>query len=200
MTRNGQTRRAWVAALVVVAVVGIVDRAEAGRSKHLEYADEQGVVIPDAPEGKALVVFLRPEKKGRSVHASIFNGDEFLGFVQSNTCVLYEADPGEHSFMVIGETANFMDADLEAGKIYFAQVKVKMGAWKARFVYRPITAGTKDWEKLPGWLSKAHLVELRQSGTEWYAAKKEAIDAKKARALPSANRVVLASTDGVTDF
>ena len=178
----------------------MTSQATAGRSKYLDYAEKKGIDVPAPPPDKALIVFLRPQSRGHSVHASIYDGEEFFGFVQTDTCFLYEAEPGEHDFMVIGETANFMDADLEAGRIYFVQVKIKIGMAKARFVFSPVTAETEEWDKLEGWLKSAYLVEPKDSAREWYENNKPSVATKRSKASPSADRIVLASTDGVTTF
>src|SRR5690348_12397408 len=99
-------------------------------------------VSPAPEEGKALVVFMRPSMLGFAIQSSVYDthgaGNEFIGIVSAKTKVAYQAAPGNHLFMVIGENADFMNADLQAGKTYYVLVSPRMGAWKARFSLLPI--------------------------------------------------------------
>ena len=97
------------------------------------------VTAPD--NGKAMIVFMRPSSFGFAIQSSVFDiaGDtpSLLGIVSAKTKVAHQVAPGEHLFMVVGESADFMSADLEADKTYFALVTPRMGAWKARFSLKP---------------------------------------------------------------
>ena len=57
---------------------------------------------------KAIVYFVRPRKDGYAVHSLIFDGDKFVGFVPYGKKLPYLAVPGEHIFMIISESADFM--------------------------------------------------------------------------------------------
>ena len=60
-----------------------------------------------------------------------------VGIVSAKTKIAYEVAPGEHHFMVVSEAADFMRADLAAGKTYYALVTPRMGVWRARFSLLP---------------------------------------------------------------
>ena len=97
---------------------------------------------PMPAPGKALVVFLRPSSFGGAIQSSVYDThegeDTFIGIVSAETKVAYEAEPGDHLFMVVAENADFMIAHLDAGKTYYALVSPRMGLWKARFSLLPI--------------------------------------------------------------
>jgi len=194
--------RTVVSLLVVLAVAGMTGEAFAGRSEHLDYAETRGVELSAPDPDRALVVFLRPG--GPGIHSSVYDGEEFLSFVQPKTCFLYDTAPGKHRFMVVSEAADFLAADLKGGKIYFVLVSPRMGMWRARFSLLPITKKDNEWKKLPAWLEKAYLVEPNESAMAWVEENRPSIDEKKSsylekwEARPPEERPTLNPGDGVT--
>lgn len=73
------------------------------------------------------------------------------------TKVAYHTEPGEHMFMVIAESADFMQATLEAGKTYYAQIVPRPGVWKARFSFRPINDIAGE-TRLQQWIAETTMV------------------------------------------
>src|SRR4030067_430618 len=98
---------------------------------------EEGARVTRPESGKALVYFVRPTSFGGAIQATLYDGDDYLGTISAHTHLAYQAKPGKHLFMVIGENADFMQADLTAGKTYSAVVQPRMGVWKARFSFQP---------------------------------------------------------------
>jgi len=126
------------ALILVVLLAGC-----AGPITHMREAP--GGVSTAPPPGKAVVVFLRPSSLGFAIASSVYElkagGDAFVGIVPAKRKLVYVTDPGSTRFMVVSEAADFMAAELEGGKTYYALVTPRMGAWKARFSLRPVTAG-----------------------------------------------------------
>lgn len=69
---------------------------------------------------KALVVLLRPSTLGSMDPSSVFHrrGEhpELVGIVAARSKAAFQAEPGEHLFMAIGQGADLMSADLQVGK------------------------------------------------------------------------------------
>jgi hypothetical protein len=97
--------------------------------------------VSSPPRDKATVVFYRSSVFGGAVQASVFDistePPRLVGIISSSTKLAYVSDPGTRRFMVIGESADFMDAELAPGKTYYALVAPRVGVWKARFSLRP---------------------------------------------------------------
>jgi hypothetical protein len=146
-----------------------------------EVPDEQRVSKP-AP-GKALVYFVRPSSFGGAIQASVFDGDKYIGTTSAKTHIAYQAKPGKHMFMIIAENADFMEADLRAGKTYHAIVQARMGAWKARFSFRPQNGQTSK-SRLAGWVKSTRQVVVNEQGTAWARNNRPSIQKKKAKYLP----------------
>ncbi len=108
----------------------------AGSSSYMSDVPPERANYTTQPD-QALVVFMRPSGFGFAIQSSVFDiVDEnpvFVGIVSAKAKVAYYVNPGERRFMVISESADFMDATLEAGKVYYALVTPRMGVWKARF-------------------------------------------------------------------
>jgi hypothetical protein len=149
--------------------------------------------------GKALVVFLRPEYVGYAIQAVVYDDTQFIGVVSRYAAVAYQADPGPHRFMVVSEAADFMDADLAPGRTYFAQVRPRMGAWRARFSLAPLSA-TADARDIASWLAESKVVTANAAGRRWDEANRPSVLEKKAayerKWLEKADRPMLHADDG----
>jgi hypothetical protein len=97
--------------------------------------------VSSPPRDKATVVFYRSSVFGGAIQASVFDistePPRLVGIISSSTKLAYVSDPGTRRFMVIGESADFMDAELAPGKTYYALVSPRLGVWKARFSIKP---------------------------------------------------------------
>lgn len=143
---------------------------------------------PRPEPGKALVVFMRPSMFGGAIQSSVYDtseqGDKFIGIVSTKTKIAYQADPGDHLFMVIAENADFMVAHLDAGKTYYTLISPRMGVWKARFSLLPIhnradakySMQSSDFRK---WMAETDWVKLTPAAEQWYREHASDIKAKK---------------------
>jgi hypothetical protein len=136
-----------------------------------------GTVAPEP--GKALVYFLRPSEAAFTGHAAVYDGDEFVGFSPYNRKLAYQATPGEHLFYVVSEAADFMTADLVAGRTYYAQVEPRMGAWRARYSLWAINADQLKTPEVRGWIDAANPVTNKEEAYVW--AKKHAASVNNKR-------------------
>ena len=82
--------------------------------------------IPPAPENKAVVYFARTAMMGFVVEFFYYDSASFIAKANSTNYVRYECDPGFHIFWGKSENVSFLEAELEAGKIYFIEVMPRM--------------------------------------------------------------------------
>lgn len=119
-----------------IAVVLMAFAAAGCASSAMRPVDPARAVSAPAAD-QAVVVFIRPSIVGGAIQSSVFdlvgNDEKLVGIVSSHTKVAYATTPGQHLFMVIGENADFMAAELSADRQYYALVTPRMGWWKARF-------------------------------------------------------------------
>lgn len=110
----------------------------------------------------AQVIFMRSSVVANGVDAALYevkNGDiSFIGVIANDTKIAHTTTPGKHTFMVVSETADFMEADLVNGKSYYSVVVPKMGVWTARFSLWPVQRDDKaqypiDSPTVRSWLS-----------------------------------------------
>jgi len=144
--------------------------------------------VSDVSENKAQVVFMRSSFVGGAINGSLFDvtsgSPVFIGIIANGTKVAYETSPGKHLFMVVSEAADFMAADVEAGKSYFSIVTPRMGFWKARFSLWPVrndgstkfNTGTDEFKNM---LQKTKLMENSEKSLAWFNKHKLDIDAKR---------------------
>lgn len=146
-------------------------------SPHLtEVSLEQKTVYPK--RGKALVIFMRPSFYGGAIQATVFDDTKYIATVSAGTHVAYQAEPGKHTFMVVSEAADFMDADLQAGKTYYSLVEARMGFWRARFSLKAVNSDVSTTQ-IAEWLTETKRMEPNAEGRKWALENQGSIDAKK---------------------
>ncbi len=142
---------------------------------------DQAVTSP--VQGKAMVVFMRPATLGFAIQSSVFEvkQDEpmLVGIVAAKKKVGYQVDPGQHVFMVVGESADFMSAELDANKTYYALVTPRMGMWKARFSLKPVSAAELQSPDFNDWFGACEWVEKIPAADTWAAENISSIKSKQ---------------------
>ncbi len=195
----GLTRFALLAALALSA------SACAGTIKNMKEVTP-GSAEPQPAPGKAMIVFLRPSGMAYGVQSSVFvvkdNDPKLVGIVTAKAKVAWQADPGKHLFMVVGESGDFMSAEVEAGKTYFATVDPRMGMWKARFSLKPVGPEEAMSPEFVLGLAGSRWVEKDQTSEDWASQNAGSIRAKYDEYFPKwmekaeAERPGLRVTDG----
>jgi hypothetical protein len=142
----------------------------AGRSQYMVKATPTAAPRPE----KALVYFMRPSGMGFAVNFQIWDRDHFVGLSQAKSYFAYECDPGKHLFFGFAENKVAIEADLEAGKSYYIGTNVRMGAWKARMDFTPVTRGSQLWGQVEEYKKSLNFVAAREEErAKWEAAKKQ---------------------------
>lgn len=118
-------------------------------------------------EGKAAIYFTRTVTFGSKMLIDIFDGEEYVAYSMGKGYSVYECTPGQHIFWVAGENTDFITADLEAGKVYIAQVYIYPGVMKGRVSLVP-NAPTDT--KLDGY--KASVDQVKAMGAKVMDMKK----------------------------
>jgi len=137
---------------------------------------------------KAIIIFLRPQILALKVQAEIFDlisqENNLVGIVSAKEKLAYLTEPGNHLFMITGESADFMKADLRAGKIYYARIVPRIGVHKARFSLEPVH---KDIEqsKLDSWKKSCKYIENTKDSYKWAQRNAANTQIIKGRYLPN---------------
>jgi hypothetical protein len=138
---------------------------------------------PAAAVADSKIVFMRPHAYGGAIQASVFDvtgrGDaKFIGIINMHTQISYPVRPGRYTFMVVGESADFMEAEIVSGKSYYALVIARPGAWKARFSFVPVRQNEKRVEQ---WESGLRPVANTPRSTAWASQNAPSIENKRSR-------------------
>ncbi len=114
-----------------------------------------GQDLTPAPADKAVVYFVRPSSFGFAINFSYFDSARLIGKFNGTGYIRYECDPGTHLFWARSENKDFVEADVEAGKIYFLEAIPQMGGIKAGVRLAPVDPKSqKKMEKLLKLLNK----------------------------------------------
>jgi hypothetical protein len=151
-------------------------------SKNMKVVDADAYVLSPAAD-KALIYFIRNTAFGGAIQASLYDGEEYIGTISANTHIAYQASPGKHMFMVMSESADFLQADLITGKIYYAYVVPRMGMWVARFSFRPVN-GQLDQSSVDHAIRTTKQITPNEAGKEWGEQSKVRAKAMKEKYLP----------------
>jgi hypothetical protein len=143
---------------------------------------------PAIRPGEALVVFMRASNFGGLVASSVFDvttaETKFIGIVYPGNKFAHAVPAGEHTFMVVGESADFMRATLVAGRTYHALVTPRVGVWKARFSFRPVRQAELDGAEFAGWDSATHFVSNSPASLNWAMQNAADVNSKRAQYWP----------------
>lgn len=189
----------------ILLVLALLLSGCAGTVKNMrEVPPGSAEITPE--KGKAVVVFMRPSGMGFAISSSVFEvkGDNMAlaGIVAAKAKVAYRLDAGKHLFMVVGEGADYMSADLLPNKTYYAYVTPRMGMWKARFSLEPKHKQELNTSEFTGALDGCKWVEKIPESDNWMHENMESIKSKHAEyypewmALPENERVRLLPEDG----
>ena len=149
-----------------------------------QVASESGPASFVAPDDKALVVFVRPEKVGKAVNFYVFDENKkLLTLFKGNEHVTIAVDPGKHTFYVVSENAALVRAELAAGRTYVIHAQPKMGWGKARVVAHPIFRASSDFDKAAEWIRKTKRGEPDfAKGKKWASKRQDALNTRIAGA------------------
>ena len=151
-----------------------------------------GQPIPAPEQGKALVIFMDIRLKGAWQRTSIFDitsgKNETIGILSPARKLAYSVSPGKRLFMVISESADFMMADLEAGKTYYSRVSIRLGAWKARFSLVSIRKDELDGKQFRNWNKKKVLDDNHNYAVTWAAEHAPSIEGTRAKYIKKWNK------------
>ncbi len=169
-------------------------------STHMKALPDNERVTRPAP-GKALVVFLRASSYAGAVQSAIYDGDSYLGTLSVGTQFAYQAAPGQHLFMVVAESADFLRAELHEGKTYYAILAPRPGFVSARFSFRPQNGQIPDSD-MQQWVRETQQVVVGEEGLAWARDNTASVQAKKAeylskwRSKPEAEKQTLHASSG----
>ena len=99
--------------------------------------------IPPAPEGKAVVYFVRTSSLGFAINFSYLDSAKLIGRFNGPKYIRYECEPGKHLLWARSENRDYIEADLEPGKIYLIEAVPQMGALKAGVSLSQIDPGNE---------------------------------------------------------
>ena len=165
---------------------------EQALQRNMQWEDKAAAV----PSGKARIVVLRPSMLGWPVAAPVWRvaddgkSQELMGIASYGASFDYFAEPGKHTFFVTSETADFMQADVVAGKTYYIVATPRMGVWKARFSLRPIQKdpgmpfnfGQAESQK---WIKEARPIAMKDSAKAWATEHQAEIDKLRDEVYPA---------------
>ena len=146
---------------------------------HMTKAEQDPVI----KQGESMVVFMRSSFVGSAISASVFDvsGPEskFIGIVNNGTKVGYPVAPGKYTFMVVSESADFMQATVLGGKTYYAMVTPRIGMWKARFSFRPVRQNELSGSEFGGWNSGTQFVVNSPETLNWASSNAADVASKR---------------------
>jgi len=111
--------------------------------------------IAPAPNDKAVVYFVRVSSLGFAINFSYFDSARLIGKFNGPKYIRYECEPGSHLFWARSENRDFMEAEVEAVKIYFVEAVPQLGGLKAGVQLLPVDpADEKRMRKIMKLLNK----------------------------------------------
>lgn len=148
--------------LLILVFIGSLGGCTSSHMTRLTPDEQTNGPDPD----KALINFMRPASFGGAIQSALYDGDTYIGTISANTRLCYQAEPGQHLFMIVGESADFMQANLLPNKTYYVNVAPRPGFLKARFSLRPMN-GQVPQDKIDKWVKATREVKVNEKGKLW---------------------------------
>ena len=131
-------------------------------------------------EGKSLVYFTRASATGFLINFKYFDGEKYLGKFNHGKYLVYECEPGKHLFWSKSENTDFLEAELEAGKVYIIDSEPQMGAFKAAVKLIPFDNDSNNYKNIKKYERKKESILKAISGAkEYIISDEELAEAKK---------------------
>lgn len=141
----------------------------------------------------ARITFYRPSAGGYLIQApiaeSINNEMKLCGIASYNSKFRYMVSPGQHFFVVGGESSSILKADVVAGKNYYVKIIPKFGIMKARFCFEPLSKGQLEDSKYQNEIKKCQLVAPNDSSKSWFAENYSSMKEKFDNAINDFNKL-----------
>lgn len=119
-------------------------------------------------EGKSLVYFTRVSSMGFLINFKYFDGEKYLGKFNHGKFLAYECEPGKHLFWSKSENTDFLEAELEAGKVYIIDSEPQMGAFKAAVKLMPFDNDSNNYKNVKKYERKKEGILKAISGAKEY--------------------------------
>jgi|AntDeeMinimDraft_5_1070356.scaffolds.fasta_scaffold23978_1 hypothetical protein len=131
-------------------------------------------------EGKALVYFTRVGATGFLINFKYFDGEKYLGKFNYGKFLAYETDPGKHLFWAKSENIDYIEAELEAGKIYIIDSEPQMGAIKAGVKLVPFDTDINNYKNTKKYdRKKSNILQAISGAKEYTISEDDLAEAKK---------------------
>ena len=190
-------------ATVLCFYYGIGDSA-----KPLSKAHAAGAAVTPM-EGKSLIVFVRALSSDatsvdyrKSPLFSLKGSEsqpELIGILSAKTKLAYEIDPGQYLFMVVGENADFMTAEVLPNRVYYVLVLARIGNRAAIYSLKAVdrqAQTAEDFQELfasSNWIrntpaslnwASSNMATIRPIQHQYYRLWTQKPDSEKPRLLP----------------
>ncbi len=145
---------------------------------------------------KSRVIFLRSSvvaEVSDLMLVDVTSGEpELIGVLNNETRVSFDVDPGKHTFMLVAETVDFLNAELKPGLTYYSLVEPVGSGLRAYFSIWPIRSDpdavySVESKEFRQWLRDTIPVENNQDSLQWFEDNREVIIAKYQQYWPEWN-------------
>lgn len=92
--------------------------------------NSQTKVTPPS-EGNAVIYFMRTSSLGALMNIRYFDNNQYIGKFGGVNYYRYECKPGKRIFWFKAENIDFVEAELEAGKVYILETNPVIGGFSA---------------------------------------------------------------------
>ncbi|TDE05919.1 hypothetical protein [Flavobacterium sandaracinum] len=131
-------------------------------------------------QGKSLVYFTRVSATGFLINFKYFDGEKYLGKFNHGKYLVYECEPGTHLFWSKAENTDFLEAELEADKVYIIDSEPQMGAFKAGVKLMPFDNDSNNYKNIKKYERKKEGILQAISGAKEYIISEDDLaEAKK---------------------
>jgi len=121
----------------------------------------------------ASVVFVRPKRYAYLAKPAIIDAEGAVHCrIRSQAHCMAQVEPGAHTFIVWGTGTHSLEAEVEAGKIYYVLVKMKSTGVVDQAVMTALGPERKKWSDVSDWIESTTGFTTDADGAEALAEEK----------------------------
>ncbi|MDR3175917.1 MAG: hypothetical protein LBU06_05240 [Desulfovibrio sp.] len=165
----------------LVFFIAVMNLWMTGCASNLMQPVDPAVINTAISQKESGIVFFRPSALGGVFHSPVLEVKQdgslnFIANVAAKAKFLHKTNPGKHLYLIDGEFGYFMEAELDAGKIYYAYVIPKIGWWRPRFDFTPVTNMDLISETFQSDFAQCKWYENTMEGNNWFLSNKPSLE------------------------
>jgi len=171
---------------MAIASIGMI-----GCAKNFMQRVSPDFTVAQAAPDAAQIIFLRATRDANSFSAPILEVTDsgslqFISIIPRMVKFLHKTTPGKHLYLIDSKSGFFMEAELEAGKTYYAYITPHLEDGVPKHIqFTPVTAEAINSKKFTDDLARCGWRVNAPRGEQWFSDNKIRLEKRYSKSIQS---------------